>query len=833
MHGTLSLTSLDIAPGPDRTRPDPELVFRRRLAESFGGWWPLPAQLLAMDDAEAFGLPYGVGAGRPAFGTPADHKGGRSLPLFWNEFDLRGFRVLSRQVCEFNDFGVGFLKLLVGYTVRKGFGWQCCKKGANKTPYPTSLTPTDPVVAKGQRILDAWRDANQWPLRSREAFRRWRREGDLIGRFFYGGWDRLPAFRFVEADQLGSPTGSTEGPDSYGVRTDPKDVETRYEYHLWSVEEPGVGAWVDADRIVHLPANVDSGVKRGVPDFLPQSVEQLEGVRQLLRNMVVTARDQAAVAWREAFPTATAEQVRGLIPQAATAAPAAASAYAAWWMDPAARAGNRNHLRPGTVIRTEGNRQFEPGPTSTGVPGFVAAAQAALRGAGVRWGFPEYFSGDASNNNFASILVAGSPFTTITEGTQLEFASGWERPVALKVLDLAETAGLLTRDERRQLDVEVVPPAVVTPEPLKDTQRRQTLNAAGVLSPQTWQLQEQLDPQHEAENWKAWRDGQARNGEAPPPDPADPARAGGSGKPPVKAAEKKDASGHEHAADGKFGTGGPAGASSGSGGGGSGGGGSGGGAGTGGGVPPHHAAVDGWLAKGGQHLPPALRQRYAGDLKAVLDTMPAAARGLALKAVGDRAHFYPDTAGVTAAFAELAGNPAWKNRRVGGFVDHFEGEPDAHLHVDGGEDTDPNYPDKARGVYAHELAHAVDAGHRFSGSAAWHQAWAAELRDGGRLTRYARTSPAEGFAEVGRAVVERGAAAVKAALPQCYAFWEAKGLTGDDQAAKESKPAEPLVPELFAAPAVARTPDGRLLTGDLLPEPVQADGGDAARAGGK
>lgn len=59
-----------------------------------------------------------------------------------------------------------------------------------------------------------------------------------------------------------------------------------------------------------------------------------------------------------------------------------------------------------------------------------------------------------------------------------------------------------------------------------------------------------------------------------------------------------------------------------------------------------------------------------------------------------------------------------------------------------------------REVYAHELTHAIDGPERlFSGSPGWSAAFKADIdRHGDPLSTYARTHPAEGFAEFGRAV---------------------------------------------------------------------------------
>jgi len=494
MAAPLTLTSFDAAGGdlPVATQSPPREL-TRRLAENFSGW-PMAWQVWQDVPFTPFGYPNGYPFARGASGTVNDRRGGKDLPLVWSEIDLRGFRVLSRFLCDTNQFAIGFLLALKGYAVRKGYGWQACLKGAKKTPYATAGAEADPVVERGQRVLDLWRDAAKWPIQSREAFGRWRRDGEVFGRLFFGGWKQFPSFRFIEPEQVGSPNGETSGPWSFGIETPEGDqAGPPTAFHLWELDgDVGMGDWHSADRILYLKNNVDSTIKRGLPDFFPVQ-EALDGTRRLLRNMVETAIVQAGVPWMEKFPTATVDQIRSLIPQRSVDnQPAPGSYPAAAWRNMTIDAGK--------IPRMEGNREIIPGPVSAGIVGYIAAEQAVLRGVGARWCMPEYLSGDASNNNFASALVAGSPFSVAVEGFQLEYGV-WERSIALKVLELCRDAGLLSWDEWRVLDVEVTEPAVVTPDPLKDTQKRQILNAAKVLSVQTWQMQEQLDPQHEAENW--------------------------------------------------------------------------------------------------------------------------------------------------------------------------------------------------------------------------------------------------------------------------------------------------------------------------------------------
>jgi hypothetical protein len=160
------------------------------------------------------------------------------------------------------------------------------------------------------------------------------------------------------------------------------------------------------------------------------------------------------------------------------------------------------NYEPGTVIHMDNNRQFLAGPVGTGTAGFIQVEQAILRGCGARWRFPEYFSGDASNNNMASSIVAGSPFVVAVEGNQLEWGV-FERAVAKKVLELCVESGRLSREQVASVDVKVTPPAVALANREEEERLREMRNKAGVLSVTTWQQQVGLDPKHEAVNFEA------------------------------------------------------------------------------------------------------------------------------------------------------------------------------------------------------------------------------------------------------------------------------------------------------------------------------------------
>jgi hypothetical protein len=258
------------------------------------------------------------------FGTILDRRSGKNLPLVWTELDLREFRRWARIVCDVNPFAAGFLGLLTDFHIRQGFGWQAAsslvtrhlsfgktagaddRASSRRTRDEGPRTPKDEAddqqqraIIRCQQVLDEWRATNNWGLRSREAFRRWRRDGEVFLRFFLGGEETwgLPQVRFVEPEQVGPPPGEdADGDWAFGVLTETEDVETVKAYFVRDPLGSGdEGDEVPAERVLHLKANVDSSIKRGLLDFLPVQID-LEHARRLLCNMGEVAAVQSAIA---------------------------------------------------------------------------------------------------------------------------------------------------------------------------------------------------------------------------------------------------------------------------------------------------------------------------------------------------------------------------------------------------------------------------------------------------------------------------------------------------------------------------------------------------------
>lgn len=122
--------------------------------------------------------------------------------------------------------------------------------------------------------------------------------------------------------------------------------------------------------------------------------------------------------------------------------------------------------------------------------------------------------------------------------------------------------------------------------------------------------------------------------------------------------------------------------------------------------------------------------------------------------------------------------------------------------------------DSERVIFAHEIAHVIDQGpfrksDCISDRADWRLAWSIEIDcDEVPLSRYARKSESEGFAEFG-ALALTDPVLARRAFPMCWAVWRKHHLDADaaDAAAPSDRPAVAAQPigTSDAAPSIAAT----------------------------
>lgn len=427
---------------------------------------------------------------------------GNAGVVFRNERELANVRGLARLVSDTNTHAIGILNNLTNFTVGTGFKYTATSK---------SKAPPE-LVRQVQSVIDEFIDDNNWNELERELFVRSRRDGEFFLWFFPQEYGRCQV-RTIEPAEITEPADHTLGVTqvlsedqaprsfswSFGIMTDADDVETVHGYHYAPQSGVGPGEFIPAREILHGKINVDRKVKRGLTDFFPL-VNELEGVRRLLRNVREGASIQAAIAWIREHADGTTKRAVERFREDNTD-------YTRPSISPrrSSRTMHHSHYEPGTILDVPAGTEYKPAPLgSAHGPNFVAISQAILRSVGVRWCLPEYMvSGDASNNNYASSLVAESPFVKNAEASQ-SFYKRRFYDALWRVIRIAADAGRFGEIPFEQvaqlIEIQVEPPAVAVRNREQDTNIRKVLHEAGILSATTWAAMEDLDYEAEQAN---------------------------------------------------------------------------------------------------------------------------------------------------------------------------------------------------------------------------------------------------------------------------------------------------------------------------------------------
>lgn len=447
-----------------------------------------------------------------------DRRGGRYYPIFQNEQELAEIRGAARVLVATNSNAIGLLGALENYVIGKGFRYVVSAKGKEQPP--------DELLRLVQLIVDEFLERNEWDFEfEKELFRRSRRDGEYFLALYDVG-DGLCEARTVEPEQVCAPyqpaaVGEYLGLErddrawSFGVHSDPEDAQATHGYFVtWSADRsewsympggkrPSVVPDADCYYLQHVRCNVDRSIKRGLSDFYAPGPE-FERARKVLRNVGEGAAIVASIAYIRQHAAGTTQA------NVSTMASSLSSGTVQQpRLDGSTRSMSAERHYPGRVIDIPKGMEYQPPPAyGSAAIDLLAPHQAQLRSAGTRWNAPEnIISGDASNNNFASILVAESPFVKGMESAQT-FYGGKFTSVLWLVVRIAQESGRLgsqwldmpLEKLRAMIEIKAESSQVSVREPLQETQRREVLFRAGVMSRKTWAAQEDLDPETEQQN---------------------------------------------------------------------------------------------------------------------------------------------------------------------------------------------------------------------------------------------------------------------------------------------------------------------------------------------
>jgi hypothetical protein len=424
---------------------------------------------------------------------PTDRRYGQNWP-FWNtETQLSLFRAQARYLCSTNSYAIGLLGGLQAYVIGDGFQYRVVTKEKHGGK-PSSLIP------QVQAIVDEFCEVNQWWDWEQELFWRSREDGEYFLRYYPDAELQCLTVRSVEPEQVcttGIPEGAA-GAWSFGILTDPEDVQEIYAYNVLYLASPAehstdIREEVPVEDLQHFKINVRRTIKRGLTDFCYSTYDALHLAEKLRNNLAEGAAVQAALAYIRQHESATQAQVQNFLNTQqldfSRTNPLTGLSI------------NYKHLEPGSVVDIPRGMQYVQPPGAGNASGFIEILHASLRGAGCRWNAPEWLAtaSGADMAAYTASLTAHAPFVRTATQKQKSYKQAYTR-VIKEAIQVAIDYGRLPPETFDIIDIQCEAPSIPAKSELDEAQANQIRVQGGWKSRQTVQQEEGLDPQRELQN---------------------------------------------------------------------------------------------------------------------------------------------------------------------------------------------------------------------------------------------------------------------------------------------------------------------------------------------
>jgi hypothetical protein len=432
---------------------------------------------------------------------------GATAFAYINEIELRQIRARSRVFGQTNPYAIGAGRNRVAYSVGSGHTYKVLPRDADRAAAE--------LLTDCRTVLDDFRKRNKWSKRQKETVRRLDRDGERFLRLFVDEERGELNVRFVEPLEVQNPPDKSAQDGVYfGIefrKTDKGfDVETAVNYFLVNIgaqgESIGARETVPAHQMQHLKANVDMTWPRGLPTWYALQGHLSDAVRTLkATGKIVEFRARI-----------------GMIRRHINGTKAAVQTFVDMWKSGGkeAAAETAGRYPYASILDSNDSTQYEFPSETAPVDKNVAAIQAELRACSAALAMPEYMlSGDASNANFSSTMVAEGPAVKTFEEMQADLIEA-DIEIMERQLQVAARAGLIAgasgEDILQLVKVEAEPPLIKSENRLQEAQADQILVTAKVMSKETLAARHGLvyadqRDQMEMEN------GGSRVGFSPPP----------------------------------------------------------------------------------------------------------------------------------------------------------------------------------------------------------------------------------------------------------------------------------------------------------------------------
>ena len=432
----------------------------------------------------------------------SDRKDGSFRPVYETEVDLAAQRAVARALGSITRIHDGAIDSLANYTFGGGFDFVVTAKSRDLDQQAAGL------IRKLQEVVDGFIEtAKLSGDLDREIHHRSRIDGECLVKLRTDSRGQIRP-QIIESEQLTEPLNSREIEEyeglcqsiddaalnwKFGVATERDDSSCVVGFHVLTGDTAHDWEFVPEAKAEFFKRNTTRNAKRGVSD-LYGIFSELKNEARLSRNAVLGASVQAAIAWIRQHPP-------GVSPAQATSVGGTAAVGVTNLPRKTGGTQQRNALKyqAGSILDVPNGLEYKPGPLGAERnAGFDLIGQRALRRIGQRWNMPEsMISGDASNANYASSLIAEAPFVKARQADQVWYGTRFVS-MLWKVIAMHWRAGAFERfgvsmeQLRRFIDIVVNYPSVESRDPLKIAQTAQVLDGLGVISPATIATQQGL-----------------------------------------------------------------------------------------------------------------------------------------------------------------------------------------------------------------------------------------------------------------------------------------------------------------------------------------------------
>ena len=420
---------------------------------------------------------------------------GEQLPVYLTWWQLKSIRDRARYVYAVNEFAHGivgcFQNFVVGAT---GFKWRVANIDL-RTPVPEEM------LKRCQNTLDIFREYNNMVEVENEIVYRLHVDGEVFIRKFPQANGML-VIRFIEPELVrGYATDIGSPKDSFGIIAEEDDINSVLGYQViqkpWETKEP---TFVEANQIIHIKFGTNANAKRGLTSFYPV-FQNLNNCEDILASTVTMAKARAKIAMIRKVSNVAPDSMSNLVD----------STVDATINDNNPMTGNNMKLERfgyGSIITTPENISYEFPGMNVDAAGLIEVLQANLRSLATRFGISETLvSGDASNNNYSSALIAEAPARRTFERWQgivgrslAECRFEPNKSLAWTQLHLAAEHGIIPQEILKNLKVTSEACSLQSRDHQKEAEMNRMYLDMGVKSIQTIRSEVGLDNDTEASN---------------------------------------------------------------------------------------------------------------------------------------------------------------------------------------------------------------------------------------------------------------------------------------------------------------------------------------------